>query len=112
MIMAFFIGFSYALGFFNIVSCQSLNCVVLGAAQRYPRLHQRQNPRPHQRQNLRKKLQGLRLNFPKIFFKYSAIAQQGDGADGFVPVLKRGRVQFAQAKEGEMSRSIPSLIGI
>jgi hypothetical protein len=96
MIMAFFIGFSYALGFFNIISCQRLDCFAFGAAQQ------------HQRKNL----QGLRLNFPKIFFKRSMIDQQCDGADLFAPLRKRGRVQFAQAKEGEMSCSIPSFIRI
>jgi hypothetical protein len=100
MIMAFFIGFSYALGLFSIVFCQCLDCFAFGAAQQ------------HQEQLQMKNLQGLRLNFPKILFKYSVIDQQCDRADGFVSVLKRGRVQFTQAKEGEMSRSIPSLIGI
>jgi hypothetical protein len=104
MIMAFFIEFSYGLGFFIIVSCQCLDFFAFGAAQRYPR--------PHQTENLRKNLKGLRSNFPKIFFKYSMIDQQCDGADLFAPLRKRGRVQFAQAKEGEMSCSIPSFIRI
>lgn len=94
MIMAFFIGFSYALGFLDIISWQRLNCVAFFAAQRHQRKHL---------QGLRKILQGLRLNFLKIFFKPSVIAQQRDGAELFAPLRKQGRVQFAQAKEGEMS---------
>jgi hypothetical protein len=94
MIMAFFIGFSYALGFFDIISCQRLDCFAFFAAQR------------HQRKNL----QGLRLNFPKIFFKRSMIDQLRHIADLFAPLRKRGRVQSTQAKEGEMSCSIPNFI--
>jgi hypothetical protein len=96
MIMAFFIGFSYATFFFDTLSLRQLEGFATTPIAEV--------------QHQKKRLKDLLLNVSRIFFKCLAMGRYSLADTRYHPP-QRVRIRLTKAAVNEMSRLIPHLTG-
>ncbi len=96
MIMALFIEFLHAIGFFAVLSCRRFEGFTV-------------TPIAVQQQQ-KNRLQDLLLHSPYIFFKCSAMGHRL--ANRLRHLRERGRVRLAPVADGGMNFWVPGLIGV